>query len=77
VRRDVINSGRVTLRSNSRLHHIGLGWEHNGTRVLILVADLHVRVITQDGQLLRDLELDPTRDYQPRGVKPGPKPRPT
>jgi hypothetical protein len=74
VRRDIINSGRVTLRHNSRLHHIGLGHAHNGTRVLILAADLHVRVITQDGQLLRELELDPTRDYQPRGVKPGPKP---
>jgi transposase InsO family protein len=77
VRRDIINSGRVTLRHNSRLHHIGLGHAHNGTRVLILAADLHVRVITQDGQLLRELELDPTRDYQPRGVKPGPKPRQT
>ena len=77
VRRDIVNSGRITLRHNSRLHHIGLGNAHNGTRVLILTADLHVRVITADGHLLRDLELDPTRDYQPRGVKPGPKPHPT
>jgi transposase InsO family protein len=77
VRRDIVNSGRVTLRYNSRLHHIGLGWKHNGTRVLILAADLHVRVITTDGELLRDFQLDPTRDYQPRGEKPGPKPRQT
>ena len=40
-------------------------------------ADRHVRGITTDGQLLRDFTLDPTRDYQPRGVKPGPKPRHT
>jgi hypothetical protein len=25
------------------------------------------------GELLRDLILDPTRDYQPRGLPPGPK----
>jgi hypothetical protein len=73
----VVNSGRVTLRHNSRLHHIGLGNAHNGTAVLILVADRHVRVITTTGELLRELTLDPTRDYQPRGVKPGPQPRPT
>ncbi len=35
--------------------------------VLILVADLEVRVITEDGELLRSLTLDPTRDYQPLG----------
>jgi hypothetical protein len=70
IRRDVINNGTVTLRHNSRLHHIGIGKPHTGTRVLVLVADLHVRVITEDGQLLRELTLDPTRDYQPRGLKP-------
>ena len=31
---------------------------------LILVADLDVRVITEDGELLRALRLDPSRDYQ-------------
>jgi len=36
-------------------------------------ADLPVTVIaTHTGEILRDLVLDPTRDYQPRGVKPGP-----
>jgi hypothetical protein len=32
-----------------------------------LVADLDVRVLTQEGQVLRGLTLDPTRDYQPVG----------
>ncbi len=77
IRRDVINNGTVTLRHDSQLHHIGIGKAHTGRRVLMLVADLHVRVITDDGELLRDLTLDPTRDYQPRGVKPGPQPRRT
>jgi hypothetical protein len=37
--------------------------------VLILVKDLHVRITTTDGQLLRDFHLDPTRDYQPQNPK--------
>jgi hypothetical protein len=40
------------------------GRRHAGTRVLILARDLHIRVITEDGQLLRELTLDPTKDYQ-------------
>ncbi len=68
VRRDRVDKiGRVTLRYDSRLHHIGLGRRYKGRRVLILVADLEVRVITEDGELLRGLTLDPTRDYQPLG----------
>jgi len=65
VRRDRIDpSGVVTLRYKSRLHHIGLGRRHAGTRVLILVADLDVRVLTEDGEMLRELTLDASRDYQ-------------
>ena len=68
VRHDRIDpSGVITLRHNSRLHHIGLGRRHAGTRVLVLVRDLHVRVLNADGgELLRELILDPTRDYQPQ-----------
>ena len=56
----------ITLRYNSRLHHIGLGRRHAGTRVLVLAHDLDIRVLTTDGELLRELTLDPTRDYQPQ-----------
>jgi len=31
---------------------------------MLLVAGSHVRVIAEDGALLRELTLDPTRDYQ-------------
>jgi len=73
VRQDKIdNHGRVTLRYRSRLHHVGLGRGRKGTRVLILVADLDVRVMTHEGELLRHLTLDPTRDYQPMDPKNGP-----
>ena len=60
-------TGVITLRHNSRLHHVGLGRRLSGTRVLVLVAGLRVRVLSEDGELLRDLTLDPTRDYQPHG----------
>ena len=64
----------MTLRYNSRLRHIGLGREHAGARVYILVADLYTRVIdAETGQLLRELTLDPNRDYQPLGRPPGPR----
>lgn len=66
VRRDKIDiTGVVTLRHNSRLHHIGLGRKLIGTRVLVLVDGLQVRVITEEGELLREFTLDPGRDYQP------------
>lgn len=68
VRRDRIDTGgRVSLRYRSKLLHIGIGRAHAGTRVLLLVQDLDVRVITEDGELLRQLTLDPSRDYQPLG----------
>jgi transposase InsO family protein len=74
VRTDKIdNWGSVTVRHNSRLHHIGLGARHAGTPVTLLIDDLHIRVIGRHtGQLIRELTLDPTRDYQPRGLPPGP-----
>ena len=37
-----------------------------GTRVLILIQDLNIRIINATtGELLRELTLDPTTDYQP------------
>jgi transposase InsO family protein len=68
VRRDKVDTiGRITLRHDSKLHHIGLGRRLAGTRVIALVHGLHVRVLTEDGELLREFMLDPSRDYQPHG----------
>lgn len=58
-------SGLVTLRHNSQLRHIGVGRRHAGLKVLILLKDLDVRIITRDAELLRELVLDPAKDYQP------------
>jgi hypothetical protein len=46
------------------------------TPISLLIDDLHIRVIHRHtGQLIRELILDPTRDYQPRGLPPGPPKR--
>jgi transposase InsO family protein len=67
VRHDKVDTtGCVTLRHRSRLHHIGIGRTHHGRRVLILVCDLDIPVIADNGEQLRHLTLDPTRDYQAR-----------
>lgn len=76
VRTDTIDAaGVITIRYNSRLHHIGLGKRRTGTKVTVLIDDRDIRVLDRDtGQLIRKLVLDPTRDYQPRGVKCGNSP---
>jgi transposase InsO family protein len=81
VRTDTIDTGgTVTIRYDSRLHHIGLGRDLAGTKVLMLIADLDIRIINRaTGRLIRALTLDPTRDYQPTGRPRGGsrKPSPT
>jgi len=69
VRTDVVDTtGSVTLRVHGRLHHIGIGRTLARTHVILLVADLHVRVVdASTGELLRELTIDPERDYQPMG----------
>ncbi len=76
VRRDKINkAGTVTLRVAGQLRHIGIGRTYAGTYVILLVQDLDVRVVhAATGELLRELTVDPRRDYQPTGRPPGPAP---
>ena len=74
VRHDRVDqAGTVTLRHNSRLHHIGLGRPLAGTPITLLVDDLHIRAIHRHtGELIRELTLDTARDFQPRRLPPGP-----
>jgi transposase InsO family protein len=66
IRHDKIDRhGKLTLRYESKLLHIGIGARHKGLAVVLLVADRDVRVVSaEDGELLRHLTLDPSRDYQ-------------
>ena len=76
IREDTADAGgSVTLRRGGRMHHIKLGIQHARVPVRMLVHDLHVIVIDRDtGEILRELDIDPDKDSQPRGVKPGPRP---
>ena len=78
IRHDTVDkAGSVTLRYRSRLHHIGIGRTYAGTCVILIVQDLDIRVVNAaTGELIRELVLDPSRDYQPTGAPKGPTRRP-
>jgi transposase InsO family protein len=69
VRSDRVDaSGTVTIRYLTRLYHIGVGRAFKREPIRLLVADRHIRIIHEDGYLIRELTLDPTRNYQPLGT---------
>jgi transposase InsO family protein len=76
IRDDTTDAGgKVTLRRGGRLHHISLGVAHARTHVRMLIHDLDITVINRDtGEILRELVLDPDKDNQPLGRRPGPPP---
>jgi transposase InsO family protein len=66
VRHDKVDkTGKVTLRYESRLYKIGVGRAHKGRQIKLLIADRDIRIIDSQGQLIRELALDPNRTYQP------------
>lgn len=76
IREDTADAGgSVTLRRAGRMHHIKLGIQHARVPVRMLIHDLHVIVTDRNtGEILRELTINPDKDSQPRGVKPGPRP---
>jgi transposase InsO family protein len=65
VRRDRVDGdGKVTIRHRGKLHHIGVGRAHNRKRVILLVAGLDIRVLSEEGELIGRLTLEPSRNYQ-------------
>ena len=77
-RRPAIRTGRVgsngtiTHTHNGRRNHIALGRRHAGTTVLVISAGPAIQIAdAATGEILRELTLDPTRDYQPTGTPPG------
>jgi Integrase core domain len=67
VRHDKVDkSGKISLRYDSRLYKIGVGRAHKGPPpVKLLIADQSIRVVDLHGELIRELTLDPNRNYQP------------
>jgi transposase InsO family protein len=78
VRHDrVDNAGKVTLRHNGTMFHIGLGRPHASTPIILLIHELDIRIIhATTGEIIRTLTLDTTRRYQPTGAKRGGPKRP-
>lgn len=76
IRHDHIDTtGTISLRRAGRMHHIGIGRALAGTPVVLIIEDLDIRVInTTTGELIRHLQLDPTRDYQPQQNNKNPNP---
>jgi transposase InsO family protein len=74
VRWDRIDKvGKITLRHGGQLYKIGIGRTHARTHVIVLVQDLHIRIVhAATGELLRELVLDTTKRYQGTGRPPGP-----
>jgi hypothetical protein len=71
VRHDKIDTtGVFTLRHGTKLHHIGVGRGHKGRRVIVLVCDLDIRVLSEDGELLRRLTLDRPSTINPSSAGP-------
>jgi hypothetical protein len=67
VRHDRIDlTGFVTLRHRSKPHHVGIGRAHNGKRLLLPACDPDIRVVAEDGEVLRRSMLDPTIGHQPQ-----------
>jgi transposase InsO family protein len=69
IRRDTVDRhGKLTLRYESKLLHLGVGARHKGTRVVMLVADRDVRVLSTEGLLLATFTIDPRRNYQAQSM---------
>jgi transposase InsO family protein len=67
IRHDRVDwCGKLTIRYEGKLRHIGMGAPFKGLRVVMLVADAEVRVLSTGGDLLRTLTLDPDLDYHPQ-----------
>ena len=57
------------------MRHIGIGRTHARTHAIVLIQDHDLHVINATtGEVLRELPIDPTRDYQPQKQRKLPNP---
>lgn len=67
LRNDVVDKhGKLSLRHNGKIHHIGIGRAYAGIAIRMLIHEKEIRVITTSGELLAELTLDEEKDYQPQ-----------
>ena len=66
VRRDRLDAGgKVTVRYLGRLRHLYVSYRRRRQPVTLLIAGAHLKVVAEDGSILRELTLDGERNYQP------------
>jgi transposase InsO family protein len=65
LRYDRLDSrGHMTIRRAGRMHHLGIGRDHNGKRVLALADDHHITVIElHTGEILSTHHIQPNKTY--------------
>ena len=69
IRHDKVDAcGKLTLRYEGKLRHVGMGARFKGQAVVLMIADAEVRILTPEGEPLRILTLDSARDYHPQTV---------
>ncbi|MBG6084450.1 transposase InsO family protein [Zhihengliuella flava] len=67
----VDQAGRITLRRASKLHHLHIGAQHRGTRILAIIDDTTVTVTAlETGEILATNTIDPNRNYWRNTRKP-------
>ncbi|MES2171434.1 MAG: DDE-type integrase/transposase/recombinase [Actinomycetota bacterium] len=60
----VTNDGKTTLRHAGQLHHLGIGIEHRGKRILALIDENTTTVIHLDtGEIIATNTINPARNY--------------
>jgi len=58
------SNGKMSLRRAGRMHHLGIGADHRGKRILALIDETTVTVIHLDtGEILSTHDINPTRSY--------------
>ena len=73
------DNGKMSLRRAGRMHHLGIGADHRGKRVIALIDETTVTVIHLDtGEIIATNTIDPAHSYwRNQTKKPGRWPGPS
>lgn len=66
VRTDKVDKfGKLTIRYDGKLRHLGMGVAYRGHKIRMLIDNADITVIdTKTGEILKQFEIDPNKNYQ-------------